>query len=65
MDIFFSFTIAWGAVAENNERKFHKWKEVKLSFLSRYMYFLSLYGSKKSGIQDAAKIYNYLIYFIR
>jgi len=28
------------------------------------MYFLSLYGSKKSGIQDAAKFYNYLVDFV-
>ena len=54
----------WGTVAENNERKFHKWNELKLSFLSRYKYFLSLYGSKKYGIQDIAKIYIYLVDFI-
>ena len=44
MDSFIFFTLVWGADAENNERKLHKWNEVKLSFLSRYMYFLSLYG---------------------
>jgi len=55
MDFFIFFTIVWGADAENNERKLYKWKEVKLSFLSKYMYFLSLYGIKKSGIPDNAK----------
>jgi hypothetical protein len=64
MDFSISFTIMWGTVAENNERKFHKWNELKLSFLSRYKYFLSLYGSKKYGIQDIAKIYIYLVDFI-
>jgi len=64
MDVFIFFAIVRGADAENNESKLHKWKEVKLSFLSRYMYFLSLYGNKKSGIQDTSKICNYLLDFI-
>jgi hypothetical protein len=28
MDLFISFTIGRGNVAENNELKFHKWKEI-------------------------------------